>query len=84
MDFDPELPEAVSFQLEEEVSRVAPKGQFRIIGFDTLDDSEWLEDDLNTFKLAKQHADEQVKGRKGIKMHVYNDAGTHLYEAHKS
>jgi len=59
----------------------APKGKFRVIGVDTFDreGSDWIEGDFKTkeeaFAVAKK------KGGSMLKTHVYDDKGTHLFDA---
>lgn len=62
-------------------SRKAPDGKFRVIGVDTFDGTDWEEGDFDTLDAAIAHANEQVKGEQMLKMHVYNDQGTHCYSA---
>lgn len=64
--------------IDERFSRKAPKGKFRLIGVDTFDGGDWVDDDFGTLKKAKEAADK--KGGIMTKMHVYDDKGRHLYE----
>lgn len=59
----------------------APKGKLRVVGVDTFDGTDWVEDDFTTLNRAKKHADEAIEEQQMLKMHVYDDAGNHVYEA---
>jgi hypothetical protein len=80
MSYDPRpVSEGGNRGIDEEFSRRAPKGKFRVVGVDTFDGGDWVDKDCNTLDEAIAHAD----GRGGtmLKMHVYNDEGKHLHEA---
>ena len=65
--------------VDDEFSRKAPEGKFRVVGVDTFDGTDWVQGDRDTLEKAKELADE--KGSAMTKMHVYNDQGEHLYDA---
>jgi len=67
--------------IDEKFSRVAPNGKFRIVGVDMFDGGDWLEGDVDTLEKARKHADDKTKGEQMLKMHVYDDAGAHVYDA---
>jgi uncharacterized membrane protein YkoI len=69
--------------IDEEFSRTAPQGKFRIVGVDTFDGGDWVYKDVGTLQEAKEFADEKAKGSQMLKVHVYNDRGHHVYEAGK-
>lgn len=74
----PDLPES---EVDHQFSRKAPEGKFRVVGVDTFDDSNWLEGDFDTLDKAKSYALDKMKGEQMLKMHVYDDTGSHRYEA---
>lgn len=59
----------------------APKNKFRVVGVDTfaLSDDDWIEGDFDSEKEAINIA--QNRSGKMLKMHVYDDKGTHIYDA---
>ena len=59
--------------IDEDFSRKAPKGKFRVIGVDTFDGDDWVEGDFNTLAAATTHVNDCTKGI--LKMHVYDDTG---------
>lgn len=65
--------------IDEEFSRSAPPGKFRVIGVDTFDGTDWVYGDFNTKEKAIEFADE--KGDDMLKTHVYDDQGKHLFTA---
>ncbi|TAN58505.1 hypothetical protein EPN15_00785 [Patescibacteria group bacterium] len=67
--------------IDEKFSRKAPTGKFRVVGVDTFDGDDWVEGDFDAFDEAKKRADEETKDKQMLIMHVYNDVGTHCYEA---
>jgi len=56
----------------------APKGQFRVIGVDTFDGTDWIGGDFETKEEAFEEA--KRKGGEMLKTHVYDDEGNHLHE----
>ena len=64
--------------IDETFSRKAPTGKFRVIGVDTFDGDDWIEDDFDTIELARAHAAEKTAGKQMLKMHIYNDMGDHV------
>lgn len=80
MQYDPRpVSEGGNCGIDEEFSRKAPKGKFRVIGVDTFDGGDWVQGDFDTLEKAKEIADE--KGGTMTKMHVYDDNGRHVYDA---
>lgn len=80
MPYDPRpVSEGGNKGIDEEFSRKAPKGKFRVVGVDTFDGGDWLEGDFSTKEEAISHA--VTKGGQMTKMHVYDDQGEHLHEA---
>lgn len=61
------------------ISCEAPKGKFRVIGVNTLDDTDWLEGDFDTLNDAKLRAD--VKGGQTRKIYVYDEHGKSVYDS---
>lgn len=56
----------------------APKGKFRVIGVDTFDNVDWIEDDFPSKEEAIDCANK--KGGTMLKTHVYNDQGYHIHD----
>jgi hypothetical protein len=67
--------------IDEEFSRKAPKGKYRVVGVDTFDGGDWLEGDFSSLEAAEKHVAERTKGQQMLKMHIFNDHGTHVGEA---
>jgi len=67
--------------IDEEFSRRAPPGKFRVIGVDTFDGGDWVDGDYDTLEEAIKKADEKGKNASMLKLHVYDDTGEHLHEA---
>ena len=67
--------------IDETFSRKAPAGKFRVVGVDTFDGGDWVEDDFDTIELAREHIKEQTSGQQMLKMHIYNDQGHHVGDA---
>lgn len=65
--------------IDEEFSRNAPKGKFRVIGVDTFDGTDWVQGDFDKLEDAEECARE--KGGKMCVMHIYNDQGVHVGKA---
>lgn len=65
----------------QQFSREAPKGKFRIIGFDTFDNSEWVEGDFDSLLQAKKYADKKTKDKQTLKMYVFDAAVRLRYKA---
>ncbi len=82
MPYDPRpVSEGGNRGIDEQFSRKAPRGKFRVIGVDTFDGGDWVEDDFDTLEKARKHADERTEGEQMLKMHVYDDTGSHRHEA---
>jgi hypothetical protein len=80
MPYDPrKVSEGGNRGIDEEFSRKAPPGKFRIIGVDTFDGGDWVQGDCDTIEEARELAAE--KGGTMTKMHIYNDEGRHVGEA---
>jgi len=65
--------------IDEEFSRKAPAGKFRVVGVDTFDGTDWLSGDFDTIEEAKTYANKN--GAEMTKMHVYDDTGLHRHSA---
>lgn len=65
--------------IDEQFSRKAPAGKFRVIGVDTFDGGDWVEGDFDTREAALARA--RAKGGEMTRMHVYDDAGRHVGDA---
>ena len=61
--------------IDESFSRNAPKGKFRVIGVDTFDGGDWLQDDCDTLEVALKVAKDN--GGEMTVMHVYDENGVH-------
>ena len=61
--------------IDEEFSRNAPKGKFRVIGVDTFDGSDWVEGDFDTLEEAQKHIYKKTKDEQMLVMHIYDDSG---------
>ena len=82
MPYDPRpVSEGGNRGIDEQFSREAPKGKFRVIGVDTFDGGDWVEGDFDTLDQAKKHANEKTEGQQMLKMHVYDDTGSHRHDA---
>ena len=88
VEFPKEVKEAVSaFESREDNDRLsfeerkAPAGKFRVIGVDTFDGTDWVCGDYPTNEEAVAFADEKGRGAKMLKLHVFDDQGTHMHEA---
>ena len=55
----------------EEISKVAPKGRFRVIGIDSSSDPGWRQGDYRSLLQAKKES----KGNGSIHFRIYNDRG---------
>ena len=66
--------------IDYDFSRKAPKGQYRIIGVDTFDGTDWIEGDYKTLVEAYDIAEANVKGAVMLKMYIYNDKGEYLID----
>lgn len=79
MPYDPRsVREGGNRGIDKEFSRKAPQGNFRVIGVDTFDATDWLEGDFATIDDAKAHAEKETHGKQMLKMHIYNDKGRHV------
>lgn len=65
--------------IDEEFSRKAPEGKFRVIGVDTFDGGDWVQGDFVTKDEALAEA--RRKGGEMTKMYVYDDTGRYVGEA---
>lgn len=57
----------------------APPGKYRVIGVDTFDGTDWIEGDFDTEAEALKCA--KKTGGEMLKAHVYDDKGTHIFDA---
>lgn len=62
--------------------RIAPDGEFRIIGVNQLNKKVWIEDTVSTFAKAKQIVDE-FRGRGDVIYYVHNDSNRIIYDSKK-
>ena len=67
--------------IDNQFSRKAPKGKFRLIGVDTFDGGDWIVDDYKSFTTAKQIANSETAGKQMLKMYVYDDMGVCVHSA---
>ena len=82
MPYDPRpISEGGNRGIDESFSRKAPCGKFRIIAVDTFDGGDWIEGDFDTLGAAIKHSNERTKGKQMLKMHIYDDTGTHREQA---
>ena len=82
MPYDPRpVSEGGNRGIDERFSRKASKGKFRVIGVDTFDGGDWVEDDFDTLEKARKHASKRTKGKQMLKMYVYDDTGSHRHDA---
>lgn len=59
----------------------APKGKFRVVGVDTFSSENWVQGDFDKKEDAIDEADK--RGASMLKMHVYDEQGSHLHESGK-
>lgn len=64
--------------IDEDFSRKAPTGKFRVVGVDTFDGDDWVEGDFDTINAARIHVGKKTRGQQMLKMHIYNDRGDHV------
>lgn len=82
MPYDPRpVSEGGNRGIDEEFSRKAPKGKFRVIGVDTFDGGDWVEGDFKSLAAAKKHVADETAGKQMLKMHIYDDTGEHVHGA---
>lgn len=62
--------------IDEQFSRKAPRGMYRVIGVDTFDGGDWLDGDYDTLDAAIKVA--QAKGGTMTVMYIYDDEGRTL------
>jgi len=80
MPYDPRpVSEGGNGGIDEEFSRRAPNGKFRVVGVDTFDGGDWPHEDYPTLKDALEVAND--RGGDMTVMHVYDDAGKHVGRA---
>ncbi len=60
----------------ERFGSVPEKGNYRVIGVDTFDGTDWLQGDFETEEEARRVA--QEKSGEMTKMHIYNKDGYHV------
>lgn len=63
-------------RIDEEFSRRAPPGMYRVVCVDTFDGSDWVHGDYNTERDALDAA--RRKGGEMLRTHVYDDSGHHV------
>lgn len=69
--------------IDEEFSRQAPEGKFRVVSVDTFDGTDSMSGDFDSLDLAMGYVNEQVKDEDMLVMYVYDDTGSLLYHAEK-
>lgn len=80
MPYDPRpVSEGGNRGMDEEFSRQAPKGKFRVVGVDTFDGGDWVQQDCDSLDEAIEVA--KKNGGQMTKMHVYDENGNHLFDA---
>ena len=79
MPYDPRpVSEGGNRGIDEQFSRNAPPGKFRVIGVDTFDGTDWVEGDFGTKDAALLHISARTVGKQMLKMHAYDDKGRHV------
>ncbi len=82
MPYDPRpVSQGGNRSIDETFSRKAPPGMFRVIGVDTFDGDDFVEDDFPSLPLAQDHVREKTAGKEMLMMHIYDDRGCHLGNA---
>ena len=61
--------------IDEEFSRKAPKGKFRLVTVDTFDGTDEHNGDFDTLEDAQDAAKRKTKGQQMCMAHIYNDKG---------
>lgn len=80
MPYDPRpVSEGGNRGIDDQFTRFAPAGKFRVIGVDTFDGGDWIQGDFDTKEAALKTA--QEKGGNMTRMYVYDDAGKHVGNA---
>ncbi len=64
--------------IDAKFSRVAPMGKFRVIGVDTFDGGDWLDDDFDSLEAAVRHVEALIDGKQMLMMYIYDDTGKYL------
>lgn len=81
MPYDPRLvSEGGNRGIDDQFSRRAPEGKFRVIGVDTFDGTDWVEGDFDTLAQAISRANEKASDTQMLKMYVYDDRGAYRYD----
>jgi hypothetical protein len=81
MPYDPrKISEGGNRGIDEQFSRKAPQGKFRVISVDTFDGGDWVDGDYDSLQAAQDHVREKTRGQQMLKMHIYEDTGKHLGE----
>lgn len=82
MPYDPRpVSEGGNRGIDDQFSRNAPKGKFRVVGVDTFDGDDWVEGDFDTLELALKHIAKKVENQSMLKMYVYDDRGNYCADA---
>lgn len=76
MPYDPSpVSEGGNRGIDDEFSRQASKGQFRVVGVDTFDGTDWKDGDCETLEVAKALIKEKTEGKSMLKYYIYDDTG---------
>jgi hypothetical protein len=63
-----------------EFSRKPITGNFRVVGVDTFDGSDWVQGEFETLEEAKKCAVSYTAGQQMLKMHIYDKDGNHVFD----
>lgn len=82
MPYDPRLvSEGGNRGKDEEFSRKAPFGKFRVIEVDTFEGTDFKEGDYDTLQEARDIITKATKGESMLRMYIYNDQGINVGSA---
>ena len=80
MPYDPQpVSQGGNRGIDEEFSRQAPKGKYRVVGVDTFDGGDWHKGDYATLAAAKKVADKH--GAQMTIYYVYDSKGCCVHRA---
>ncbi len=76
MPYDPRpVSEGGNRGIDEQFSRKAPAGKFRVICVDTFDGTDWVSGDFDTIDDAFRHAAQQ--GGEMLRAYIYDEDGSY-------
>jgi len=58
--------------------RIAPAGQFRVIGVNSINGSDVFREDFNSQSAATVRSEEAITADSNVIVHIYNDQGVHV------